>query len=264
VKVRAGQEVRVLDIPAETGPHGLFEHLASFASAGALADYLRAAAAQHYGSAGRAWLRHLAADPERFASDAREVVRAFLAAHVPKGAVGQVRRAAGRFALIAAAGELATACGVLPWPPGEAERGAAACFAAWRGARAGGDGAAEDAAAVAAVRHFIGQHGESRFQRLGEYDDAEARLVVNRAGWRKQDRAGGWRYLILPDTWAREVVAGMDPQAAARALKRAGFLEASGEKDGRLARAERVGLSGRCRVYVIRDAILTEGGEAAA
>ena len=131
------------------------------------------------------------------------------------------------------------------------------CFAAWRGARQGGNGAAEDAAAVAAVRAFIGAHGESRFQTLGGEGDAELRLVVNRAGWRRRDGTG-WQFLILPDTWRREVVAGMDEKAAAQALKRAGFLIP--QEHGRLQRAERVGLSSPVRVYVIRDTILA--GEA--
>ncbi len=259
-RTRAGQEVRVLDIPAEAGPHGLFETLHNYAGAGAMADGLKEVAARCYGTAGRIWLQALADDPEGMARDAREVVAAFLAAHVPKDAAGQVRRAAGRFALAAAAGELAAASGLLPWPPGEAEKAAATCFAAWRGARQGGIGAAEDAAAVAAVRGFIGAHAESRFQTLGKEGDAEvpeARLVVNRAGWRKRD-GEGWQFLILPDTWKSEVVTGMDPQAAADALKRAGFLIPQGHD--RLQRAERVGHSKPVRVYVIRDTILS--GEA--
>ena len=40
----------------------------------------------------------------------------------------QTRRVAKRFALVAAAGELAAAFGVLPWDRGEASRYAAACF----------------------------------------------------------------------------------------------------------------------------------------
>ena len=89
----------------------------------------------------------------------------------------------------------------------------------------------------------------------------EARNINNRAGWRKRD-GKGWRFLVLPETWRREVVAGMDPEAAARALHRAGFLTPSGEKDGRMQRHERAGLSGKVRVYVIRDTILSDGGEA--
>jgi putative DNA primase/helicase len=65
---------------------------------------------------------------------------------------------------------LAAACGILPWQPGEAERAAATCFAAWRGARPGGDVAGEDAAALAAVRAFLGAHAESRFQTISDED----------------------------------------------------------------------------------------------
>ena len=260
-RVRAGQEVRVLDVPAEAGPHGLFDTLHDFANAAALADHLRAATGRTYGTAGRAWLERLASDPEGMSAVARDVMGAFLSTHVARDAGGQVRRAAGRFALVAAAGELAAACGILPWQPGEAERAAAACFKAWRATRPGGDGAAEDAAAVAAVRAFIGAHGESRFQTLGDHDDPEARNIINRAGWKKRD-GQGWRFLIMPETWRREVVAGMDPEASARALHRAGFLMASGEKDGRMQRPERTGLSRKARVYVIRDTILSDGAEA--
>jgi uncharacterized protein (DUF927 family) len=253
-RVRAGQEVRVLDIPAEAGPHGLFEVLHQFDRPGALADAVKAVARRCYGTAGRAWLEILAADPEGMAKAAREVVQAFVAEHVPEGAAGQVMRVAGRFALVGAAGELAAGQGLLPWQPGEAERAAAACFAAWRAARRGGDGAGEDAAAVAAVRGFIGAHGESRFQLLGAGEDAETRTIHERVGWRK--RGGeGWRYLILAETWRTEVVAGMDPAAAAGALYRAGFLVP--QEVGRWQRNERVGLSKPVRVYLILDAILS-------
>lgn len=258
VKVRAGQEVRVLDVPADTGAHGLFDNLAGFASAGALADTLKAAAARSYGTAGRAWLEGLAAEPERFAAGAREIVKAFIAAHVPKDAAGQVGRAAGRFALVAAAGELAIDCGILPWPKGEAERAAAACFAAWRGARAGGDGAAEDATALGMVRAFLGAHGESRFQIVaGPNDQPEERIVQNRAGWRKHG-LGGWRYCILPEIWRREVVAGLDPVAAAKALRRAGHLVPESDSAKGHGRNERVGLPNPIRLYVIKGTILSD------
>jgi uncharacterized protein (DUF927 family) len=270
---RAGQEIRVLDIPAEAGPHGLFEALNGHAAAGGLADALKAAAGRYYGTAGRAWLDYLAADPEAAAAAARETVAAFLADHAGGNAAGQVRRAAGRFALVAAAGEIAAGAGILPWQPGEAERAAAACFTAWRARRVGGNGAAEDAAALAAVRAFLGAHGASRFEALPEpahgrdQSDAEPapdpRVVVNRAGWRKRD-GDGWRFFILPETWRREVVAGMDPEAAARALRAAGHLVPQSGTEARLSRMERVGLSAPVRVLVVKDTILTGGNAAGA
>jgi uncharacterized protein (DUF927 family) len=257
-RVRAGQEVRVLDLPADTGRWGLFEELHNFADARALADALKAAAARYYGTAGLAWLQTLADDPAGITTAAREVSDVFAAENVPDDASGQVQRAARRFALVAAAGELAIGAGILPWPPGEAERAAAACFSVWLEARQGGGGRAEDAAAIAAVRRFLIAHASSRFETIGPDDEASGERIVNRAGWRRRD-ADGWRFVIPGEVWRGEVVAGLDPEAAARACRRAGFLVPQSEAEPRNVRVERV--NGRLtKAYVIRETIL--GGDA--
>ena len=251
----------MLDIPADAGPHGLFETLHGFPTAAALADAVKAGAAACYGLAGRDWLEALAADPAGMATAAREAIGAFVRRHVPAGADGQVRRAGGRFALVAAAGEMAAGLGILPWEPGEAERTAAACFRAWIATRTGGTGSAEDATAIAAVRRFIVAHGESRFQTIGATEDAEARMIVNRAGWRKRND-GGWRYLIPPEIWKGEVLAGLDAGAAAKVLRARGFLIPQSKSDTRNSRMERVGLSKPVRVYGVSDAILAGADDA--
>lgn len=267
--VRAGQEVRVVDVPADAGAGwGLFQHLHGHADGAELAGALTRAARASHGTAGRAFLAGLAEDPDDAAGAVREAQRRFVGEHVPAGADGQVRRVADRFALVAAAGELAAAMGVTPWAKSEAASGVAECFAAWRAARPAGDGPAEAQRAVAAVRHFIGAHGAARFEELREAQGGKwqladpGRAVTNRAGWRKPAEGGGWRYLILPETWAREVCAGMDTQAAARAVNDAGHLDPQGP--GRLARNERVGGPDSVRVYVVRGAILGDSGEAPA
>jgi uncharacterized protein (DUF927 family) len=254
-RVRAGQEVRILDVPADTRRHGLFEALHGVPDARALADALKAAAARYYGTAGAAWLELLARDPAGFAADAREVIETFSAAYVPPGADGQVMRAAQRFALVAAAGELAAGAGILPWPPGEAERAAAACFAAWLEARQGGDGRAEDAAAVMAVRDFLERHGDARFVPLSGEAEPD-RPILNRAGWRRRAADGTWLYLILPGVWRSEVCAGLDPQQAARALMARGFLEPGDGK--RATQKPRIPGIGPTRVYVVSASILAE------
>jgi hypothetical protein len=86
----------------------------------------------------------------------------FIAKNLPANADKQVGRALGRFALVAAAGELAIALGVLPWPEGEATQGSGICFRAWVEQR-GGTGSTEIAAGLAKVRKFFELHGESRF-----------------------------------------------------------------------------------------------------
>ena len=67
--------------------------------------------------------------------DAEQVLRGLsmstkLGENLAAGSTGQVSRVAGRFALIAAAGELSTGWGVVPWPAGTASNAAAACFKA--------------------------------------------------------------------------------------------------------------------------------------
>jgi uncharacterized protein (DUF927 family) len=254
-RVRAGQEVRVLDLPADTGRYGLFEELHGFADARALADALTSASGRLYGTAGLAWLQILAGDPAGMAAAAREVIEAFAADHVPDDASGQVLRAARRFALVAAAGELATGAGILPWPAGEAERAAAACFSVWLEARQGGGGHAEDAAAVTAVRDFLERHGDARFATLSGEAEPD-RPILNRAGWRRRAADGTWLYLILPGVWRSEVCAGLDPQQAARALMARGFLEPG--DGGRATQKPRIPGIGPTRVYVVSARIMAE------
>ena len=259
-RAQAGQEVRVVDVPADAEAGlGVFETLYGAADGASFAKALTHATRQHHGTAGRAFLTQLAAELDAAVRAVRQAQADFLRTYLPPGASGQVARVADRFALAAAAGELAAAMGVLPWQEGEATAAAARCFADWRGARAGGNGAAEDAAALVAVRHFIGLHGAARFEALmqgqnGAWTQLDpARPVQNRAGWRKPEAGGGARYCILPDVWAREVCAGLDPSATARALLRAGFLDGQG---GRPTRMERVGEPEAVRVYAVRGRIL--------
>ena len=274
-RAQAGQEVRVVDVPADAGAGlGAFEALHGEADGAAFAKALTCATRECYGTAGRAFLAAFTAKLDEALAAVRQAQADFVRTHLPTGASGQVARVADRFALVAAAGELAAAMGVVPWQEGEATAAVARCFADWRDARAGGDGNAEDAAALAAVRHFIGSHGAARFEVLeqdprGSWRQADPhRAVPNRAGWRKSEKNGGARYCILPEVWIREVCAGLDSSAAAKGLLLAGFLDGQG---GRPTRMERVGEQEPVRVYAVRGAILTghntatedEGGDAA-
>ena len=175
---------------------------------------------------------------------ARAMRETFIAQRCPVGADGQVRRAAGRFALVAAAGELARHFGVVPWPQGEAEGAAARCFADWLKAR-GGSGAAEITTALRQVRLFLEQHGSSRFEPAWIKDDARPsagdeaednlRRTINRAGFRRADslddqQKGAWTYYVMPECWASEVCKGFDHKAVASALAERSWLNTG---DGR-------------------------------
>jgi putative DNA primase/helicase len=82
---------------------------------------------------------------------------------VPDTADGQIQRAGRRFALVAAAGELASARGLTGWPAGEATEGVKRCFLAWIRARAAGFGSSEETEALRQVRAFLEKNGDALF-----------------------------------------------------------------------------------------------------
>jgi uncharacterized protein (DUF927 family) len=261
LRVRAGQNVRMIGLPADAGAGlGVFQKLHGFASGAALAEHLRAAASKCCGTAGPAYLDQLAraraADPGALVSTLRGLRDAFLRRHLARDADGQVHSVATRFALIGAAGELATVYGVTGWPEGEALRAAGWCIDHWLAVR-GGTGAAEDMQAIEAVRGFVAAHGASRFELLnGEAPGTER--VVNRAGW-KRTTDGMLEYLIEPSIWRAEICRGLDATRSALALEKAGFLvRGSGARPTSLQRI--VGY-GPVRVYAVRGAILGGGDD---
>ena len=255
-KSRAGQLVRMLDVPADRGcGFGVFDHARPGGHAAALAKACKGAAASAYGTAGPEFVRRLIAEGVT-GGDIQSFVNEFLAAKLPTGADGQVDRAAQRFGLIAIAGELATAFGITDWHEGEARDAAAWALARWIEGR-GGTEPTEARQAVEQVRRTIEEHGESRFQPL---DDVGARPVNNRLGWRKG--AGAEReWLVLPEMWKVEVCAGLDAQSVARVLVKRGMLRRQGGES--LQCTVNLGGNVRARAYVLTAAILDGGDDAA-
>ncbi len=259
-KSRAGHEVRVIDVPADVeGGCGIFEHLPDDCAPGDFADRLKRAASEHHGHALREWLTALTAD----ASTARDHLRAhrdrLADALCGEGAAGQVRRVAQRFALAAAAGELATVKGLTGWPAGEADNAARVCFAAWLRSR-GTDGAAEPAAMLTQVRLFLAQHGEARFSPWRDADESHKPRTINRAGFRKgRDDSGGLAYYVEAEVFRAEVCSGFDARQVARTLGLAGALRL--DSNGGFTRRERLPDGRKARVYVILPELWSDDGD---
>ena len=110
-------------------------------------------------------------------------------------------------------GELATQLRVTPLKKGRATGAAKWAFEGWLARRGGGE-AAEIRQAIAQVRLFIEQHGESRFDPL---DVSDTRPAINRAGWRT-GTGSTEEWLIPPETWKFEICQGLDPIVVARTL----------------------------------------------
>lgn len=252
-RVRAGQEVRVIDVPADAGAGlGLFDVVPEGVPPGVFADSLKAAAAKYHGTALPAFLQALTAGPQ----GNRDVLQQLRASIVNKltanDAPGQVRRVADRFALIAAAGELATVLNLTGWNTGEAEQAAVKCFRAWLCAR-GTEGNAEPAMMLAQVRAFLERHGDARFTPWHASDMAPR--TVNRAGFRKDSTDGhdGPTFYVEGEAFRREVCKGFDPRAVADVLADRGALARGG--DGRDTQKTRLPDGRNTRVYIITPAL---------
>lgn len=245
-RARAGQEARLLSFAANPGAGlGLYDDLRGFADGAALSRAVDERTRQHYGMAGPAFIEAVAGDLARLPAILRDVQQSFLDAHLPVEASGQVHRAAGRFALVAVGGELATRYGITGWQTGEAGQAAATCFRSWLDGR-GGSGDREATAILAQVRHFFEAHGEARFH---DWDHPNERPIVNRAGVRRQE-GETWTYYVLPETFREEVCTGFDTKAAVKVLDAAGLLVRG--SDGRPAALHRLPGVGPTRCYQIR------------
>lgn len=244
-KVNAGQEIRLADIDADAGAGmGAFEVLHDQPSPAALALAVKDAAIRNHGTAGVAWLRHIVSDRTTLPDTIAEGIRGFVDDAVSTDAAGQVLRVARRFALVAVAGELASHYGVTGWQAGESMTAAHKCFAAWLESF-GGAGNREDRTILSQVRAFFEAHGASRFEDMHATGDHR---IINRAGFYRTGINGEREFLVLPESFKRDVCNGFHVPTATKLLLEAGWIEPG--KDGKTAQKPRIPGIGPTRCYV--------------
>jgi uncharacterized protein (DUF927 family) len=268
-KSQGGQEIRMIDLEADAGkklgdaPLGIFEDIHGRSMPGDFAAELRIQTRLHYGTAGREFLRKVTRDVGGVKNALEPRIKKFKGELCPeKNAAGEVHRAAGHFALVAEAGEFAAELGILPWPKGAARKGAKKLFREWIVNRGGVD-AIEARRAIAQVREFIEQHGNSRFIPWIE----PSKTVLNSVGFVR--RAGdvdhnvsvreideeGLTYFIFPESFKTQVCKGVNVATATRALGALGALKR--DSRGNYQRSERLpGNKGTRSCYVINAANL--------
>lgn len=281
--IKAGQEVRLLDIPAVVpGGHGCFDDVHDEGDGASFAKALRRAVRVEYGTAAPAFLQwlveRLAAEPDFVREEITPRAERWVAEVVPAGADGQVVRAAGRLALVAAAGELATRAGITGWSAGEAERAVACVFRDWL-REWGGIGSREDHNLRLGFRRWVLSHGAARFETVRERDESgdageqnapklpDREKTIYRAGWRWQEHDDSgepfWVYGILPEVFADEVTTplGMEKRDACARLWKAQMIRANKES-GRTRwtiRPRQIPGHGRPRLIVTDSRMLEEG-----
>ena len=255
-KAKAGQEVRLVDVQADAGQGlGLFDTLHGHANGAALSTAIKAGAAAHHGHAVVAFAGVLSESASEIPKLVKHQISLFVHNCLPQGETGgQVHRVCERFALLAIAGELATANDITGWREGEALNAVKRCFTDWLSAR-GSSTNSEPGAMIEAVRSFISKHEEARFTDL-DGTGGNYRVCINRAGWRKKADAG-YDYFIDPGIFSSEVCGGFDVPAVCKVLADAGYLESCIESGKvRYSIKRRWGGDGGRRVYVVNSKIL--------
>lgn len=249
-RTMAGQELRLIELEADAGAgYGIWDTLEPGASAARMSDRIKTAALQNYGIAGPRFVDLLVNWRERAVEHAQAVARNFMQLAHQEGDTGQIERGARRFALVAAAGELASHFRIVPWPRGMATKAAIRVFERWASSY-GRFRVREDAAILRALRDALDTHPHA-FPFVDDNKDQGLDRPGQLLG-RRYTSAGEVRYLITDAGWA-QIFAGFDLRRAAELLLAEGFLE-PGEAGRFKKKASPKQLRG-ARFYTIRASI---------
>lgn len=249
-RTNAGQEVRLADIPADAGYGlGIFDGLTLSDDPAKQSDLIKQAALQYHGSAGHAWISHITKDKHELARQTRHIMSRFMQQHA-SNSTGQTARVATRFAVVAAAGEIATQAGLTGWQQGRAMTAMGQCFNDWL-AGFGMVGNHEERSILAEVKAFFEMHGASRFENL-QADPDRPEKVINRVGYFKYEGDQKLFY-VYPEQFKTEICKGRDYRQVAKILKAVGWLNHDVDK---LSKAVRLPDSNKTvRVYVFNGAM---------
>ncbi|WP_296192193.1 MULTISPECIES: DUF927 domain-containing protein [unclassified Psychrobacter] len=250
-KTNAGIEVRVAHIDADAGK-GLktFDSLVLADTGAAQADKIKELSQAYYGVAGIAWLEHITSDKAATTATARQLVNDFMSNY--SDLAPQAYRVAKRFAIVAAAGEMATLAGITGWQSGQATTAVMTCLDNWLD-NYGRDGEHEQRQIIEHIKAFIEQHGSSRFQpcHIHMHQDFETK-ITNRAGYHNYDTG---EYYFSTSTFD-EVCSPFNKSKVLQVLDEARLLNVT-ESDRKTCRVSLPFKKNRTRVYAIKNDILS-------
>lgn len=238
IKPRAGQEVRYVNIPIDAS---MVSELHGFDDSASLVNHIRNLCENNYGHASRAFLGWLVKNYTEVQSTLGKAIPCIENKLCPSDAGEQVHRVARRFALVAVAGNLAKAAGIIPDAvnPVWAVR---SCFDGWLSLR-GGAGASEDSAILSAVQLFIERNGQSCFQDI-DHPDA---VCINRVGFRRKVGDNRYEYIVLRESF-KKMIGDYGVKRALAVLENHGWLKVEA---GRIDPKVSLPGLGRPRVYVL-------------
>lgn len=262
-KIRAGQENRLVDIPADAGMGmGIFESLHDHPDPIKLANHIKEKSSVYCGTPIVAFLDRLLEKQKGWLERASFHRSEFLNLVNLSEASGQAHRVAARFSLVAAGGELAIEMGIWEISEGSAITSAIHCFNAWKDRR-GGIHAMEKEQIVSQVRLFFERYGSSGFLKLHEYKDftteSEVTGILNdrfqlRYGY-VEERDGETIWYVLPEVFRDAICRGQERQSVIKFLLSEGHL-IPGQDDSPYFLKRIPMIKNPIRCYAIKSTIL--------
>jgi len=219
---RGGQEIRLLNIPADAGKYRAFDCIHHFADGDAFATALTNAARATFGTLGRAFVSWLIQHRSEVPAWVEQHQEAWLR-EVPVGAAPAVKRATRKFSVLSAAAEMASHAGLTGWTAEEAIEAVRITWQRWL-ANFGTDDR-DDSRLIEQAVGMLQAHQYSRFLTLPLREHAAALNVRDLMGYKRREATGEMLFLVLPTAFKNEVIRGYEPRHACEMLHRAGILE---------------------------------------
>ena len=213
--VRAGQEVRFIDLPADAGKQlGVFDCVHDYQDGNRYSLAIKENSQRYHGTAARAFISAIAADYHKHQDWIIKYVDEFVTRLKIDDADPQVQRVARRFGLIAAAGELATNLDVTGWDKGQATQASVVCFDQWIEER-GGSESHEESKAIETIKGRLLEHGSSRFLNIDNFRQ-------NGSIWGLYENSN---YYVYSKAFKDHLCAGLDAKFVANLLIDLGHLK---------------------------------------
>lgn len=213
-KTKAGQLVRLLNIPLSKAVR-FHDHQNGKQHADALKDAYQ----NHYGAAGRVWIKWLADHQQHAITTVREC-EARWRSLIPADHGDQVHRVAARFAILEAA--LILSGEITGWDAQRCRDAIQHSYNAWL--REFGTGNKEQQQIIEQAQAFLNTHGLSRYAPF-PYSPADL-PIKEQAGYRQRGAHNDSPvvFYTFPSTFEKEIAAGFNPKQFAEVLKNAGML----------------------------------------
>ncbi|MFL9996119.1 DUF927 domain-containing protein [Paraburkholderia sediminicola] len=225
---RGGQEIRLLDVPADSGAYRLFDCLHGRKNGEVFSVEIAAAARSNYGTAGRAFVEWLAAckgEVKAWVEAAQAHMLDTIEAEHPNAAPA-ARRATRKWGVLVAAAEMASDAGITGWTRDEAREWIKQAWARWLAAFGTAD--RDNERLLEQVDGILRAHELGRFVLL-PIDPANEPTTSNILGY-KRYVDGEPVFLILPAAFKDEVIKGYELRHACRVLHEAGMLDRNAKR----------------------------------